>query len=404
MARRRTRAESRTRYYVREEAARRGWDTRHLAVGGDVLEENEIVAHFPDIGLGLNKPDFLFCLAGAPALVVETKNEGGKLDVAIAEAIDYGDQINATVRHKVSIAVGAAGEIDTGFLVGVRFHTPTGWVPLEGLGYELTTVPSKREAELAVTADDGTTAVSVPASHEFIDAAIELSSLLRSAKVEAPLRPKVIGAIVMAMYQGSIDTTPADALASVNSLASAAISGATNVSATTRDALVDALTLSSADFDRMAPSIGRVVAILRRLNVRSVLQTDTDFLGMFYEAFLRYGYDNNALGIVFTPRHVTRFCVELVGASPTDRVIDVASGTGGFLVAAFDRMLAAAKGATSVTKIKGALQGFDTNPTVWALSMLKCSSGATGRATLNSDHALPRPTEPRWRAASRDRF
>src|SRR5207244_11478760 len=123
-------------------------------------------------------PDFVFCLAGVPAVVVEAKNEAGKLDQALVEAIGYAETINATGRYNVRTAVGAAGEQDAGFMVEVRFLTAAGtWGPLSSYGYELTTVPSKREAELAVAASDGTTQVTVPASQEFIDAAIELSSL-----------------------------------------------------------------------------------------------------------------------------------------------------------------------------------------------------------------------------------
>jgi len=353
-----------------------------VSAGGDCLEENEIKSHFGGIGLGLTKPDFLFCLGGEPAMVVEAKNEVGLLATAIGEAISYANEINGHGRHYIRLAVGAAGEEDAGFAVEARFLTETGWVPLSSYGHELTAFPSKREAEQAVSADDGTTIVSVPDSREFIDAAVELSRILRSAKVEAPLRPKVIGAIVMAMYQGTVDATPDNALASVNDLAEQGIRSATDVPDATKDLLVETLRLTTADFDRLAPSIRRAVSILRRLNVRSVLQTDTDFLGMFYEAFLRYGYDNNALGIVFTPRHITLFCAELTEVGASDRVIDVASGTGGFLVAAFDRMSRGARGAASVAKIKSSIQGFDTNPTVWALSMLNMFFRGDGKSHM----------------------
>jgi type I restriction enzyme M protein len=378
--RRRVRAESRSRYYIRKEAEGRGWNGGHVASGGDCLEENEIVGQFSDIGLGLDRPDFLYCIGGSPAVVVEAKNEAAKLDQAVAEATGYADQINAHGKYRVDLAVGAAGEEETGFVVEVRFLSPSGWVPLEAHGHELTAFPSRAETELAVIAGDGSTTVSVPADHEFIDAAVEVSRILRTAKVEAPLRPKVIGALVTAMYQGQIDTATANALSSVNQLAEAAIRAATDIPDATKDLLAETLRLTSADFDRLAPSIRRIVAILRRLNVRAVLQTDTDFLGMFYEAFLRYGYDNNALGIVFTPRHITRYCAELTEVSPTDRVIDVASGTGGFLVAAFDRMIRDAKSQESVAQIKESIAGFDTNPTVWALSMLNMFFRGDGKS------------------------
>lgn len=67
--------------------------------------------------------------------------------------------------------------------------------------------------------DVSTTSVTVPSSSEFIEAAIELSKILRLAKIEAPLRPKVIGAIALAMYQGEIDITTENELDSLNSLA-----------------------------------------------------------------------------------------------------------------------------------------------------------------------------------------
>ena len=138
---RRVRAESRSRYYIRTEAEKRGWDTRHVAAGGDFLEENEIAAHFENTGLGLQKPDFLICLRGDPAAAVETKNEADKLDQAVAEAIGYADLINNAGYYFVRVAIGAAGEQDKGFSVRAMYRTPGGWVPLTSFGHELTTVP-----------------------------------------------------------------------------------------------------------------------------------------------------------------------------------------------------------------------------------------------------------------------
>ena len=53
------RAESRARYYLREQAKKRGWKISHPSKGGEILEEQEIVDYYNDIGLGLNRPDFL---------------------------------------------------------------------------------------------------------------------------------------------------------------------------------------------------------------------------------------------------------------------------------------------------------------------------------------------------------
>ena len=382
------RSESRTRYVARILSSKRGWNTAHLNKGGDFLEEQEIISQFPDIGLGQDRPDFVVCLKGEPLVVIEAKNELKKIVQAIEEAVEYADQINATGKFLIKIAVGIAGEEDNGFQVIVKYKSPTGWDYLKSGGYQLTTIPSKREVELAIEADDSTTNVSVPSSAEFIEAAIELSVILRQAKVEAPLRPKVIGSIVTALYQGEIDISTEKELDSLNQLVHEAITESVDLHEQKKQKLEDALHLTGNDYERLSPKIQRIISILKRLNIRSVLQTDTDFLGMFYEAFLRYGYDNNALGIVFTPRHITRLCVDLVDVSASDRVVDIASGTGGFLVAAFDKMMLDAKGPKAIEKVKQSVFGYDTNPTVWALATLNMFFRGDGKSHIENANSL----------------
>ena len=371
----------------------------HVRKGGECVEENEILATFPDIGLGLEKPDFLFCMHGSPAVVIEAKNEAGKVEQALTEATQYADTINRSGKYSVKVAVGAAGEENHGFYVAVAYFKHGKWVPLTAQSYQLTTIPSKSEVSLALIADNATTTVSVPSSSEFIDAAIELSRILRLAKVEAPLRPKVIGSIVLAMYQGEIEFGET-ALQSINDLVAEAITEAVDLDSLKKTRLIDALRLTGSDYDRLNPMIGQISALLRRLNLRSVLQTDTDFLGLFYEAFLRYGYDNNALGIVFTPRHITSFCADLIGATMSDRVIDVACGTGGFLVAAFDRMLKSARGPKAIEKVKQSLFGTDTNPTIWALATLNMFFRGDGKTHIENATAF----DPKVKKAGEGKF
>ena len=71
--------------------------------------------------------------------------------------------------------------------------------------------------------NNGTTEVTVPNVSDYISTAIELSSILRSAKIEPSLRPKVLGAVITAIYQGEIDLTKGKELESINTLVSDAI-------------------------------------------------------------------------------------------------------------------------------------------------------------------------------------
>ena len=125
--------------------------------------------------------------------------------------------------------------------------------------------------------------------------------------------------------------------------------------------------------------------MLKKLNIKSILQTDTDFLGLLYEAFIRYGYDNNSLGIVFTPRHITKYCAELIDVTAKDKVIDIACGSGGFLVASFDRMMKTSKKFGIPSEIvRESLYGFDTNPTVWSLAALNMFFRGDGKSHIEN--------------------
>lgn len=379
------RAESRCRYLCREIAQQKGWDTRHPQNGGTFLEEQEIEDYFPDSGLGNTKPDFLVCRHYQPLIVVEAKNELKKIDSALSEAIEYASAINQHGIYTVNIAVGVAGEEDNGYLFKTAIFSHDRWTPLISHGFELTSFPSVGEIETALLTNNGTTEVTTPEISDYISTAIQLSSLLRSAKIEPAIRPKVLGAVITALFQGEIDLEGGNELKSVNRLVEDAILSTDHFEEQKKQQLIETLKLTNADYARLAPQMGKIVFILKLLNVKSILRTDTDFLGLLYEAFIRYGYDNNSLGIVFTPRHITRFCADLIEVTAKDRVIDIACGSGGFLVSSFDRMVKTSERlGIPYSVIRESLYGFDTNPTVWALAALNMFFRGDGKSHIEN--------------------
>jgi type I restriction enzyme M protein len=379
------RAESRCRYLVRQVAKQRGWDVRHPSKGGDFLEEQEIDDSLPESGLRKKKPDFLVCVKSVPLIVIEAKNVMGKIEDALYEAIEYANLINQHGKYKVNVVVGVAGEEDYGYIFRTMYMLNNTWVPLTSRGYELTSFPSVAEIDNAIITNNGTTEVTIPQVSEYISTAIELSSILRSAKIEPALRPKVLGAVITALYWGDISLIEGMELASINTLVSEAIHSTDHFSSEKKEQLIEALRLTSAEYYGISNRIGKISSLLKNLNIKSVLQTDTDFLGLLYEAFIRYGYDNNSLGIVFTPRHITRFCAKLINVTANDKVIDIACGSGGFLVASFDRMMETAKvKGVPFSTIRDSLYGFDTNPTVWALATLNMFFRGDGKSHIEN--------------------
>lgn len=379
------RAESRCRYLVRDVAGQKGWNVKHPQKGGDFLEEQEIEDFLPECGLDGTKPDFIVCKKSIPIAVVEAKNDIKKIDNAISEAMEYADSINKKGKYEIRIAIGVAGEEDHGYLFKSFFWNNKKWTPLTSKGYELTSFPSVFEVEGALVTNNGTTEVSIPQISDYINTAIELSSILRSAKIEPSLRPKVLGAVITALYWGEIDLDEGKELESINDLVSAAIKSAGHFDENKKEQLIETLKLTVGDYNRLSNKISKIVFLLKKLNIKSILQTDTDFLGLLYESFIRYGYDNNSLGIVFTPRHITKYCAELIDVTAKDKVIDIACGSGGFLVASFDRMIKTSKKLGIPSEVvRESLYGFDTNPTVWSLAALNMFFRGDGKSHIEN--------------------
>ena len=326
------RAEARTRYYTRSEAMHIGWDVRHPSQGGSFLEEQEIVDYFPKLAhtLGQKRPDFVILLNGKLSTVIECKNNWQDIEIAAREAIEYADLINKVRGYKAQIAVGVAGTPDKRVHVKCLFKNSVGWTDLISHGYPLTQLPAPSETELAISNGDGTTDVQLPDEREFFSAAINISRILRLAKVEEAIRPKVIGAIILALYHGEFSLAPDVVIENINTNVRAAISKFQNMPQDRRNFLDQTLALST-EAQGLRSGVEEIVHQLERLNVRSIMRSGVDFLGQFYETFLRYGQDTKKLGIVFTPRHITRMCADLVGTELGHTVYDPACGTGGSL-------------------------------------------------------------------------
>ncbi len=64
-----------------------------------------------------------------------------------------------------------------------------------------------------------------------------------------------------------------------------------------------------------------------------------DIMGELYSEFLKYALgDGKELGIVLTPPYVTKMMAEILGITQKDRVMDLATGSAGFLISAMTLM------------------------------------------------------------------
>jgi len=326
-------AESRSRTYTISELKNLGWNVKHPSKGGNILEEQE-AKHFDprfDELLGGDRPDFLIFWNNNPVVVIENKDEKKKINIAVADAKSYAEKLSAKY-FDVRVVSGVAGNAESGVLVENYYRNSNGqWDIIEGNGYALTQLLNVNQLEQVLINKSPTIDVKIPTEEEFYAIAEKINQMFHDAHVNKSDRAIYLGAILLAIKEGSIDTSPNVVTQQINGNVDAALDscGKSNLKPVIR------IRSRSAKLRLKLPLIFHN---LDRLNIRALMNSGADILGKFFETFLRYGNDAKELGIVFTPRHIIKFMCELVEVNSTDIVYDPACGTGGFLIGAFNRM------------------------------------------------------------------
>ncbi len=372
-------SESRARNYTVNELKKLNWNVKHPNAGGNVLEEQE-AKHFDkrfDELLAQDRPDFLIYFSGTPQCVIECKNEKTKIEVAISEAKEYAE--NLSKKHfDVRIATGIAGNEEDGVIVRNFYKNDNNnWIEIKGNNYPLTQILNQEQLQQVLLNKKPTIDLDIPTELEFYAIAEEINKIMHEAKVNKSDRAVYLASIILAMQEGDIDTRPSLILEQINA----------NVEVALRKK--DKLGLKSiftihGNKDSLRKQIPLIFHNLDRLNIRALMNSGADVLGKFYETFLRYGNDAKELGIVFTPRHITNFMVELIDVNATDIVFDPTCGTGGFLIASFTRMISqVVNNKNALEKIKlEQLIGTDADGKISALAVANMIFRGDGKSNI----------------------
>lgn len=135
-----------------------------------------------------------------------------------------------------------------------------------------------------------------------------------------------------------------------------------------------------------------VAKIYRHLFFALKEHTSLDVLGNFYGEFLRYsGGDQQGLGIVLTPRHITELFAELADLNPENSVVlDTCAGTGGFLISSMANMINKCKEDSALIERikKEALIGVELDQHMFTLACANMIFRGDGKANMFWDDCL----------------
>ncbi|EFS17899.1 restriction enzyme BgcI subunit alpha [Staphylococcus capitis C87] len=120
---------------------------------------------------------------------------------------------------------------------------------------------------------------------------------------------------------------------------------------------------------------------------KNIKHSDMDILGNFYGEFVKYGgSDGNSLGIVLTPRHITNLMCELIDINENDYVLDPCCGSGGFLIAAMNKMLNQTTDESKQAQIKQKqLHGIELQQKLFTIATTNMILRGDGKSNLKRD-------------------
>jgi type I restriction enzyme M protein len=327
--------------FVKDNLNALGWDTRNpeRVDSGQVYTQNECLSN-SEIRrqLGLLKPENIVRVTDSVLWVIEAKRSHDQLDQALREAEDYARKINRSETLQAKFITGVAGnELDT-FLMRSSFLVGGTFIPIKMNGVEVSGLLSQEQCNLLVRSSEPN--IEDPPIDEklFLSRATHINEILHLGAVNPHQRASVMAALLLATLS---ETGP-----NLNERNLSVLIG--DINSRVASALRSQGKPEFYDYIRISPpathdnhvkfrrALTGTLQELNSLNIRSAMKAGADWLGAFYEVFLKYASWAQDLGIVLTPRHITRWVAEVMGPQANDIVYDPTCGTGGFLVAALD--------------------------------------------------------------------
>lgn len=361
-----------------------GWDIRCPAnhPSGQVYTQTECLSHAEiKKQLGRDHPENIVKVSETIYWVIEAKRDRAELNKAIKEAKGYAKAINRSHQIKALFITGVAGNDADDFLIETRFYTDGRFHPITINEKGISWFPSPQIIQIVL--EDGPKIADVPIDEAFfLSTAENINEKLHHGAINKNERARVMAALLLAMVDDSslnLDSKPSVFIRDINTRVQA------ELQIKSKEELYDFIRLklpeSSDNHYKFKQALVETITELKKLNIRSAMNSGADVLGKFYEVFLKYGNGAKEIGIVLTPRHITKFAVEVIGIGDEDICYDPTCGTGGFLVAAFDYIKRNCP-KSAVRFSKGNLFGLEQAPEVVALAVVNMIFRDDGRDNI----------------------
>jgi type I restriction enzyme M protein len=322
-------------FILNELVSRKGWNKQQVYTQQECQNIPAVAKYLKN-----QRPENVVEVNKGMLYIIEAKNSRSKLDQALKEAEkDYADLVNKDKNTKAIFITGVAGNDEEGFIAKSKYFQNGSWEIITENEYEVTGLLSKSQVDRILETKKANIEDFEIDEKEFLQAAESINQILHDGAINKDYRARVISALLLALAEGSnidLSVNPSILIQSINSRVDLMLKKHKKQDFS-RYIKID-LPSSEDNHVKFKGAIIRTIQELLELNIRSAMKSGKDVLGKFYEIFLKYGNGAKEIGIVLTPRHLTRFSAEILDINENDLVFDPTCGTGGFLVAALDEV------------------------------------------------------------------
>lgn len=320
-----------------------GWNTRNpsRSNNGQLYTQQECLDH-PEISAGLRRqrPEYVVKVHEDAFWVIEAKGSHEQIEDAFNEAHGYAKDINKSRLVKAQLITGVAGNDEDGYLVNTAFiHSDGRASPVKYNNKKITGFLSPEQARYLIKNETSDLNELVTSEILLLSIAERINEELHKASINKDLRATVMSAVLLSMVSDTLpnfNASPDVFIKDINNRAEDVLIN--HAKREFAEYIELRLPQEEAAKNKFKAAVVRVFFLLRKINIKAAMDGSHDLLGKFYEVFLKYGNGAKDIGIVLTPRHITEFSAEILDIKASDLIYDPACGTGGFLVAAYDRV------------------------------------------------------------------
>lgn len=396
MARRPATSEFRSYPDVRDDLRRRGWNTNNPAVdpAGQVYDQHEF-QHDAGLaaGLGNKKPENVVVVDATRRIywVIEVKSSMTALAKAATEASEYAILINSITGQRCAFYTAIAGSPYEGYIRRTYYIDVAGTSrAVEFEGAPLTSLLPREQLLQLVDNDTNEVSELVVDESELLRVADRINNTLHAASIQKDDRASLVASVLLTIAKDNMPDVSLDADTYVEQIN---ITAKATLAKSRKAHFAEHIRLRLPDGnDAKTKYVSAIISTadsLRHINISAAMMSGTDILGEFYEAFLRYGNGAKDLGIVLTPRHITRWASEVIPLGVEDIIFDPTAGTGGFLVSAYDHVRESTEDRDDFLFFKkNRLFGIEQQPKIAALAVVNMIFRGDGSTNIIDDDAL----------------